>query len=108
MFKQSTKIMIAIIMMFVMPIATINAKLKLPEILFACHVYTVSDSDGIVLIQAYDAKDAINGAQSANALTIDGKTSRANLVKECIKRPNQKFNDYAIQQFYQNLPDEYK
>lgn len=102
MFKQFTQLMIAAIVLFALPMTISNAKLADNE--FVCHVSTVSGIDGIVMIQTNTIKDAISAALSANAHTIDGKRSIANQVIECVKKNEQRFIDYTVQQFYENLP----
>jgi len=104
MLNKFVKITIAIITL----LAISSSYAKMPDQLFACHVSTISGIDGIALMQAHNVDDAFKGANSAVAMTLDDKRSKTKQVKECVKRPKVKFSDYQIQQFYDNLPDEFK
>jgi len=76
---------------------------RLPDHVFACHVSTVSNVDGIVLIQANTIDEALQRAIFSTALNINNEKEKSAVVKECIKRPKGKFTDQIIQQFYKNM-----
>ena len=77
---------------------------KLPSNQYACHVSTIIDVDGIVLIQADNIRRAANVALESKARTVNGKYVKTFQVEQCIVPFKDKFKDKEIQKFFENMP----
>lgn len=58
----------------------------LPQGLFACHVVTVDDYDGIVFVQADNRERARVVAEGSEAFVAEGRRMPAHSVIECVRR----------------------
>lgn len=76
----------------------------LPVAEYACQVVVDGGRVGIVLVQA-DARDvALRAAVGAPAFTTDNTRGHATKVVECIRRPDERFRDFQVQQFFESMP----
>ncbi|PCJ46792.1 MAG: hypothetical protein COA74_12890 [Gammaproteobacteria bacterium] len=106
MFKFISQVILLSIAMFALN--SIDAKAKLPEKKFVCHVSTSNGFDGLVFMQAHDLEDAIQGASSTQAYTTNGSMANSKEVRQCIKPSKETFSDYQLQQFYESMSEEFK
>lgn len=77
---------------------------ELPGGEYACQVVTEGGGIGMVLVQADDRQVARQAALGASAYIDKKNRARATKVVECIRRPQEKFSDYQVQQFFESMP----
>lgn len=78
--------------------------IALPANEYVCRVQTNSDQPGVVLVQADDAAIASNVASGVNATRLDGVAEQVKTVVECIRFPQDRFSDTALQAFVDAMP----
>jgi hypothetical protein len=75
-----------------------------PQADYACHVTTSSGGPGLVLVQTASREEAIAMARRGLAATvIDTRLPVAEVV-ECIRRPDENFQDREFQRTFRKLP----
>ncbi len=88
----------------VLVVLSLASRAELPQNEFACHVQTVNEVPGLILVQADRKEDAVAVAASAVAWEVGGGRSQSTRVLQCIQSPDGVFDDREFDLFYTNLP----
>ena len=75
-----------------------------PQADYACQVITSSGGPGLVLVQTSSREEAIAMARDSLAATIVDTPAPVAEVVECIRRPDENFQDRQFQRTFQKLP----
>ena len=85
-------------------LAHVGSGVALPANEYVCRVQTNSDRVGVVFVQADDAAIASNVASAVNATRLDGVAEQVKTVVECLRFPQERFSDTALQAFIDAMP----
>ena len=88
----------------VLIVFSLVSRAELPQNEFACHVQTVNEVSGLILVQADRKEDAVAVAASAVAWEVGGGKSQSTRVFQCIQSPGGVFDDREFDQFYKGMP----
>ncbi|HKK22452.1 MAG TPA: hypothetical protein VJ947_02105 [Pseudohaliea sp.] len=83
--------------------AAVLAQQPMPDGLFACHVLTSDERDGLVFVQAASAERARQVAGESDALVAGSPRVAAAKVIECVPRVEAEFKSAAANALLENL-----
>jgi len=98
--KNFIKMVSAIVLMLM--VSSVSA--VMPKFVYACHVITVDNEHGIVMIQTNSMREAEVASLKRKAVTKAAtKNAISSTVLQCVEHPKGKLSDYNAQQILKGM-----